>query len=268
MKSIQISGIETAYSDEGAGPAVVLLHGFPLDNRIFQAVSGDLSSKWRVICPDLRGFGRSGPSGAFSINTLADDAFALINALGLAPCVLGGLSMGGYVAQAFAGKYPALLKGLILMDTKADADSPEAKAGRDKMIQTVRSLGSKAVATAMLPKMLAPETATDRPEIKAELRDIMESCPPETIEHALLAMRDRDDFHATLSEFHRPTLLVFGQHDLLTPPAVGQSLQSAVPDAELALIPAAGHLSPMENPQAVAEAIDRFLQWVNTASKK
>ena len=156
MPTGTINGVTLSYTDRGSGTPLVLLHGFPLDSRIWDQQAADLSGQCRVITPDLRGFGQSKPETPFTIESLADDVHALLESIVALPCVLGGLSMGGYVALAYAKKYPADLKALALIDTKAEGDTPEGKQGRQKMIDLVREKGSPAVAGQMMPRMFAP----------------------------------------------------------------------------------------------------------------
>ena len=248
-----------SYDDRGRGPALVFLHGFPLDRRIWASQVATLSDHCRVIAPDLRGFGRSGRSDPFTIESLADDIHLFLQQLGAKPCVLAGLSMGGYVALAYAKKYPADLRGLILVDTKADADTPQAKDARQKMIELARAQGASAVADQMMPKMLAPAAQKGRPEVVKALRRIMEDCNPQTIEYALAAMRDRPDRSGELASIKVPTLVVVGEADAITPPDVAERMAKAIPGAKLEVIPGAGHMAPMEQPEQVSRAMERFL---------
>jgi pimeloyl-ACP methyl ester carboxylesterase len=247
------------YTDRGRGPALVLLHGFPLDRRIWDAQVGKLSDHYRVIAPDLRGFGQSRRSDPFTIESLADDTHLFLEQLAATPCVLAGLSMGGYVALAYATKYPADLRGLILVDTKAEADTPQAKEGRGKMIELARTSGATAVAEQMLPKMISPGTLESRPDVVKKLRGIMNDCSAQTIEYALAAMRDRPDRSAELPDFKVPTLVIVGDADAITPPDVAEKMHKAVTGSELEVIRGAGHMSPMEQPEQVNRAIERFM---------
>lgn len=244
-----------------ARPPVVLLHGFPLDNTMWSAQLDALAAAGhRVIAPDLRGFGKSTSDAPFTLESLADDVHALLSEIGALPCALAGLSMGGYVALAYAKKYPNDLRGLILIDTKAEADTAEAKQGRQKMIDLVRTDGARAVADQMMPKMLAKESAEQRPQVARALRRIMEACPAKTIEHALAAMRDRPDRSGELSSIKAPTLVVVGESDAITPPAVAESMAQKIPGAQLVTVRGAGHMSPMEQPEQVNRALRGFLQ--------
>jgi pimeloyl-ACP methyl ester carboxylesterase len=247
------------YTDRGRGEPVVFLHGFPLDRRMWAAQAAELSDHYRVIAPDLRGFGQSRRSDPFTIESLADDTHLFLEQLAANPCVLVGLSMGGYVALAYASKYPDDLRGLILVDTKAEADTPQAREGRAKMIDLARASGAGAVAEQMLPKMLSGGTQKTRPEVVKTLRSMMTDCSPQTIEYALAAMRDRPDRSGELAGIKVPTLVIVGDADAITPPDVAERMHKAIPGSTLEVVRGAGHMSPMEQPEQVNRAIERFL---------
>jgi pimeloyl-ACP methyl ester carboxylesterase len=263
MPTITINAAAIHYREKGHGaPAVLLLHGFPLDGRMWDAQLDALAARHRVIVPDMRGFGQSQPpAGPFSIESLADDVHALAQKLGAVPFVLAGLSMGGYVSLAYARKYRDTLRALILVDTKAEGDTPEGKGGRAKMIQLARDKGSVATGDAMQPKLLSPDTIQHKRAIVKALRAMMDNNPPITLEHALAAMRDRPDRSDTLSTLNKlPTLILVGDADSITPPSVAESMQRAIPDSQLTIIRGAGHMSPMEQPEQVNRALGAFLQ--------
>ena len=260
MPARTVNGASIHYEESGQGtPPVVLLHGFPLDSRVWKAQREALADRHRVIMPDLRGFGRSASDDPFTMESIADDVHALLEDLGALPCVLGGLSMGGYVALAYAKKYPADLAGLLLIDTRAEADTPEGREGRQKMIDLVRQKGPSAVAEGMMSKMLAPDRAASSPALARELRTIMEAQPPRTIENALAAMRDRPDFRDDLPSIPVQTLILVGDADAITPPAVAEALNKGIPKSKLITIPGAGHMTPMEQPEQVNRAIRDFV---------
>ena len=263
MPTQPVNGVQLHYTEHGSGTPVVLLHGFPLDSRMWEAqVTALAAAGHRVIAPDLPGFGQSRSDRPFTLESLADDIHALLAAVGALPCALAALSMGGYVALAYAKKYPADLRALMLVDTKAEADTAEGKQGRDKMIELVRKEGSRAIADQMMPKMLAKDAAEQRPQTAQALRKIMEACPPKTIEHALGAMRDRPDRSGELSSIKVPTLVVVGDADAITPPGVAESMAQKIPGAQLVTIRGAGHMSPMEQPEQVNRALKSFLERV------
>jgi 3-oxoadipate enol-lactonase len=263
MPSYDVNGTTMAVAERGDGGTIplVLLHAFPVDRRMWDAQLSTLSNRFRVIAPDFRGFGQSAAAdGAFSIETLADDVHELLGTLGAAPAVVAGCSMGGYAALALAAKHPADLRGLILVDTKAEADTGEAREGREKMIELVRKSGASAVAEQMLPKMLAKDAAEKRPDVAKKLRELMESCPPQTITHALAAMRDRPDRSGELSAIKVPTLILVGEGDQVTPPKVAQAMQAKISGSTLTVIPGAGHMTPIEQPELVNRAIREFAE--------
>jgi pimeloyl-ACP methyl ester carboxylesterase len=259
MASQTIRGVSLHFTDLGHGMPLVFVHGFPLDSRMWDAQITELLSQYRIIAPDLRGFGRSQSEEAFTMESMADDLHALLERIDALPCVLAGLSMGGYIALAYVQKCPGDLKGLMLVDTKAEGDSAEQKVGRQKMIDLVREQGAKAVADQMVPRLLAEDTPRTRPGQAKFLRAMIEACPPKTIENALIAMRDRPDQSANLSSIAVPTLILVGEHDVITPVAIAESMQQHIPHAELVVIRGAGHMAPMEQSAQVNRAISRFV---------
>jgi pimeloyl-ACP methyl ester carboxylesterase len=264
MPEKSVNGTTLFYEERGAGLPVVLMHGFPLDGRIWSGQLDALSKQYRVIVPDLRGFGKSKSNTPFTIKSLAEDICALLRSIDATPCVLGGLSMGGYVALAFIKEYQSDLRGLMLIDTRAEGDTAEGKAGRQKMIDLARTSGSRAVADQMMPKMLAQSPAKDQPGVAQQLQQIMEACPPLTIEHALAAMRDREDYTAFLPSISVPTLIVVGEDDAITPPKLAEAMNQQIPRSSRVVIPGAGHMSPMEKPADVTRAMQAFLQSLPT----
>jgi pimeloyl-ACP methyl ester carboxylesterase len=259
MPEVNINGQNISYAERGRGLPLVLVHGFPLDNRIWESQVANLSDIYRVIAPDLPGFGKSQPPRPFTMESLADTLHTFLTQIKALPCALAGLSMGGYMSFAYERKYPTTLKALILVDTKAEADTPDGKAGRNKMIETVRTSGSPAVAAAMMPKMLSPQSQQSRPQLVQQVKSIMEACPPQTIEYALSAMRDRNDYRDCIPSIAVPTLIIVGDADAITPPAVAESMHQAIPHSKLVIIKGAGHLSTMEQPEQVNQALRQFL---------
>jgi pimeloyl-ACP methyl ester carboxylesterase len=255
MPSRTINNVGYHYQEQGRGTPLVLIHGFPFDSRMWEAQSKALSDRNRVIAPDLRGFGKSAASGAFSIAALADDVHALLAEIGALPCLLGGLSMGGYIALAFSRKYASDLKGLALLDTRSEADSSEAKQNREKMIALAGEKGSAAIAETMLPKLLSSNTIERRHDVVHRMRKMMEEQDPQTVQHALAAMRDREDQSAHLPSIAVPTAIIVGADDQITPPKLSEAMQQAIPHSTLSVIPRAGHMSPVEAPDEVNRAL-------------
>ncbi len=229
---------------------VVLLHAFPLSSAMWQPQVEALGNEYRILTPDLRGFGRAeGFTGIPSIAQMADDVAGLIHE----PVVLGGLSMGGYVALAFARKYPDKLRGLILADTKAEADDATGKANRDKMIAFAESHTAREVIDSVMPKMVATAQGAEKVRVLASKQSSA------GIADAVRAMRDRPDSSDVLPTIRMPTLIIVGSDDQLTPLPVAQSLAGRIAGARLEVIPGAGHISNLENPVAFNAALHQFL---------
>jgi pimeloyl-ACP methyl ester carboxylesterase len=251
----------TTFDDVGSGRPVVLLHAFPLSRQMWRPQLDGLQRSCRVIVPDLRGFGGSRAfTGTPSVEQMADDVAALLDHLALQTAVIGGLSMGGYVALAFARRHANRLQGLILADTRAEADDAEGRANRDKLIAFTRSHPASDVIEQMLPKLISPETATNRPAIGKEVRAIASVQAPAAIVAALEALRDRPDATPTLRQITVPTLILVGRDDALTPPARSEAMASQIPRATLVTIVGAGHLSNLEQPELFNNAVRAYLE--------
>ncbi len=258
----KIRGFEMAYEDTG-GTAVplLLIHGFPLDHTMWAAQTRGLADVARVIAPDLRGFGESGlPTGTVTMDTYADDLRGLLDALGVKNAVIAGLSMGGYIAFAFYRKYAHRVRALVLADTRAMPDSPEAKKGRDDNVALAREKGVATITERMLPKILTPKTIAEHPGITDTARTLMARQSVEGVTAALIAMRDRPDSALTLLEISVPTLIVVGAEDTLTPPKDAEVMRGAIRSARLVTLPGAAHLSNFEQPGAFNQAVHEFLK--------
>ena len=252
--------LEISYDDTGSNQtALLLIHGSPLDRALWSAQTHALADVARVIAPDLRGFGKSPlPSGAVTMDTYADDLHDLLDTLGISRAVVAGLSMGGYVAFAFYRKYSARVRALILADTRAMPDSPEARKGRDDGVALARSKGVAAVTEKMFPKMLTPQTIAEGAGVANAVRTLMSRQPEEGVIAALIALRDRPDSTPTLAQVAVPTLIVVGAEDTLTPPTDSEQMRDGIRDAQLAVIPNAAHLSNLERPEAFNQAVRKF----------
>lgn len=259
MPAITLDNATMHYTERGAGEkSLVLVHGFPVDGRMWDRVLPDPPPGWRVITPDLPGFGRSSSSGKFTMDSLAEDLHQFMHRVNAIPAVVAGFSMGGYVALAYAKKCPRELRGLILVDTKAEGDTAEGKEKRNKMIATVREKGSKAIADAMIPNFVTKQHQDDQ-RIMSIVRPMMEACPATTIENALAAMRDRADMTDFLPSVSDRTLIIVGEEDAITPKSVAEAMHKAVPRSKLEVIPKAGHAAPIESPEAVTRAVADFV---------
>ncbi len=267
MNTVKISTGELSYVDCGTGQTILLVHGFPLDHTMWDAQIEALSPRSRVIAPDLRGFGTSplgsaDPERGISMERYADDLAELLDILRLGsenPVIFVGFSMGGYIAWQFMRKYAARIRALVLCDTRASADTDEARAGRLKMAQKISEWGAARVADMMGPKLVAPKTFESRPAVVSAIRRIVERTAPSAIAAAQRGMAARPDMAAFLSQINAPTLVLVGADDAISPPAEMQSIAAAIPDSEFVIIPNAGHMTTMENPNAVNQATTDFI---------
>src|SRR5262245_35821337 len=250
----------TAGSRGRAIGTLVLIHGFPLSGKMWAPQHVLAERGWRLVIPHLRGFddvpdGRS----ATSMDDFAGDVIDLLDSLHIEQAVLCGLSLGGYVAFALIRNASAYFPGLILADTRPQADTPEGKEGRERMIALVRSKGPAAVADDMLPKLLGESTRRNQPALVDEVRSIILANGTETIANALKAMMNRPDSTPTLASISVPTLVVVGEEDTVTSPQFSVDMHHAIKGSELVRIPEAGHMSNLERPAVFNDALLNFL---------
>jgi len=261
--SVNIGDTELSVWQQGSGRPLVLIHGFPMDGRLWlDGPAVPAADRCRTIVPDMRGFGES-PATTLTMSpaAMADDIARLLDSLEIdEPIVLGGLSMGGYVALAFHQGYADRLAGLILCDTRAEADPPEMKENRRRTAESVLNDGPEAMVRGMAEKLAAPVTISGRQEIVDRLVEMGIAQSRQGIASAALGMAERLDMTEQLPSINVPTLLVVGDSDGLTPPKLMGEMAAAIGDnARLVEIPQAGHIAPMEQPELVREAIDEFL---------
>ncbi len=257
-----VNGVRLFYAARGKphSPTLLLIHGFPLDHGFWAAQLAGLSAQARVIAPNLRGHGRSEvAAGPYSMEQHADDLAALLDHLGVGRAIVAGLSMGGYIALAFWRRHAARVQGLALIDTRAEPDTEAGKANRQALAARLPLIGAAAYADEMLPRLLAPTRLADL-AIANRARAIMARQPVAGIVTTLRSLADRPDNRPTLPTITVPTLVVVGEADALTPPADSAAMGAAIPAAQLVIIPAAGHLSPLENPRSVNAALRKFIR--------
>jgi 3-oxoadipate enol-lactonase len=264
MEKVSLGGgAKMAVEVRGSGsPTLLFVHGFPLNHSMWAAQMAEFSKRHRVIAPDLRGFGESDLGGLnkVSMDRCADDLAALLDGLEIKEkVVLCGLSMGGYLAFAFWRRHAGRLSGLVLADTKAGADAPEKAQGRLKQADQTMADGPEVMWKAMKGGLFAPDAETKTPEVFASVRAMMLGSSREAIAAALRGMAERPDSTGDLPRVSVPALAIVGAEDSLTPPADSRAIAAGIPGAELAIIPNAGHLSPMENPHAFNAALASFL---------
>jgi pimeloyl-ACP methyl ester carboxylesterase len=254
MPFARVNGTMLYYRESGEGELSIFIHGFPLDHSIWLDQLNGLAHVRRCVAFDLRGFGRSDPivEESLTMELLADDVAALIEALGATEADIVGLSMGGYVALALYELRPAMVRTLTLVDTRASADSPESRSDRDRLIAQVLDQGRTSLAASMLGSLLGP-----RPSdlVRARVRSMIEGTRYETIVAALSGMRDRADRSALLPHVAVPTMVAVGEHDTVTPPAQVRAMAEAVPGARTTVVKGAGHLTPIEKPDEFNSAL-------------
>lgn len=261
MRKITVDEVVLNVEEQGTGEPLLLVHGFPLDHRMWQGQIDELSEDFRVIAPDLRGFGES--SGAADLVTMeqfADDLANLLDALEIREKIIYcGLSMGGYIAWPFWRRHADRISKLILCDTRAAADSAEAAAGRLETAERVEQDGCAILSEAMIPKLFSDQTRRQRSRLITFTEEMIRASKPQTAAAALRGMAQRVDATPWLPQIGMPTLVVCGQEDALTGLAEMQAVAEAIPQASLAVIPACGHMAPLEDPVHVNKTIRNFL---------
>jgi len=262
MSIARVRGIELAYEVSGAGTPVVLLHGFPFNRTLWREQVEALGERYRVVTLDLRGHGETTATrDAATMEEMAEDVAALLDELGVtARVVLGGLSMGGYVALAFARLFPERTRALVLADTRAQADTDEARAAREETALRALDEGMHTIADAMLPKLLAPATLAARPEIVARVREMIMNTDSQGAASALRGMAVRRDQTNFLREINCPALIIVGSLDSITPTADAELMHREIRGSRLEIIEGAGHVSNIERPAEFNRALEKFLR--------
>jgi 3-oxoadipate enol-lactonase len=257
-----VNGFTMAYDDVGSGPAVVLIHGFPLTRRMWRHQARALvEAGYRVVLPDLRGFGESEASaGPYSMSVFADDILGLMNHLGIDKAAIAGMSMGGYILFDLLERHPGRISAVGFISTRAAADDETGKARRTRLAHSVEESGSQEVVDGFAGILFAEDTKIRRPELVAEVRQWMEAASRRGLAGALLAMRDRKDYNAFLATIDLPALILRGEDDRLIPQAETEAMQQVLPRASLCAIPGGGHMVNLEQPEAFNACLAGFLQ--------
>jgi pimeloyl-ACP methyl ester carboxylesterase len=254
--------------DVGEGTPLVLLHAFPLSSAMWLGQREQLAKKFRVITPDLRGFGGSVlGTDEPSIDTMADDVVALLRSKGVAKAVIGGMSMGGYVAMAMCRRHPDRVRGLILADTKATADSETARQNRERIADRIVNEGRVDVlAEELLPNLVGPTTFRQRALVYGRVRGLLQATPPAAAAWAQRAMAARQDSMETLRGVKVPALVIVGSEDTLATEEDARAMVEALPNAVLQVIPRAGHLCAIEQPDLFNQTVTEFVSAVAKVS--
>jgi 3-oxoadipate enol-lactonase len=260
MTKLHVNGLQLAYDDVGSGSPVVLLHGYPFNRSLWNDQVVGLANRYRFVTPDLRGLGESEVAdGVTTMDAMARDVASLTDVLNISRAIIGGLSMGGYVALAFYRNFPARVSALVLADTRAQADTEEAKQIRAQQIEQVLAKGMSPIVDAMLPKLLSPETVSKRPEVVKRIRDMMFETKPAGAAAALRGMASRDDQTELLARIAVPTLILAGREDAITPLQDSERMHAGISGSRLVVIENAGHVSNVEQPEQFNQALAGFL---------
>jgi pimeloyl-ACP methyl ester carboxylesterase len=245
-----------SFSEQGRGPALVLLHAYPLDHSMWQNQMDVFSGRYRVVTPDVFGFGGSQPPRPWTIPEMGDALLALLDQINIEKCTLVGLSMGGYISIPFALAHPERVEGLVLAHTRARADLDAEKTARNAMIAALKKEGNSTLPDKMVPRLLAAPASE---KIRRNVRDAIERASVQACIHAVTAMRDRADQTANLESIACPTLVITGGADPIIKVEDSEKMATAIPAGELRVIDGAGHLSNLESPLAFNDALNEFL---------
>ena len=260
-----LNNVQIAYSDHGIGLPVIFLHAFPLNRTMWD---GDIAAllneqRYRLVSLDWRGFGESDAPAEGEISTMdifAGDVLALMDHLGIEQAILCGLSMGGYVAFACLRQFAHRVGGLILADTRPAADPPERQASRENVARLAETQGTAAIADLQLPNLISDYTRQQNPAVETRIRQMINAATPSGIAAASRGMAQRANSSDLIISLSCPTLVVTGQQDALIPLDEAQTYAKRIPGAQFAVIPNAGHLSNLEQPDIFLATISSFLR--------
>jgi len=241
---------------------VLLMHAFPLGAAMWEPQAKALPAGWRLIAPDVRGFGGSTidqPDSDPQMDDYANDTLELLRDLGIESAVVGGMSMGGYATMAMLRRQPRVAQAVVLADTRASADTPEGRANRRSMLALVDREGPSGVARDMMPRLLGKTTHDERPTVEPLVRRLIKQQSPAAIRGAIHRMMDRPDSHEVLQRLSTPVLIVVGDEDVMTPVDDSRRMHGAIQGSELVILPRAGHLSNLERPDLFNDALNGFL---------
>jgi 3-oxoadipate enol-lactonase len=261
-RTIVINGRDVRYLESGAGQPLVLVHAFPLNADQWRPQLERLPEGWRALAPDLRGFGgpRLDDDQPITMDDYATDVSAFMDALDIDRAVIGGLSMGGYIAFAFVRRFPARMTGLILADTRSTADTAEGVRGRLALLERLRGDGPPAVGRDLIPKLLGPTSLATRRTLEAVVAELIERNDAAGIAAAIHALIGRPDSTPDLKRIRVPALIVVGDEDTITPPSDAEAMHLAIDGSEIAVLPKAGHLSNLETPDEFSAVLADFLR--------
>ncbi len=251
---------EIFYDVLGSGPDVVLLHAFPVNHEMWVPVAQRLASKYRLILLDLRGHGDSGVgAGPASMERHVADVLRVCGAVGAQKAAFAGVSIGGYVLFELWRQHPEHVAALMFCDTRAQADTDQARANRLQSAEQVEQHGPQAYLDSMVPKQLSKHTLAERPEVVAAVRGMMAEMTAAGIAAVQRGMAARPDSRPTLATINVPSLILTGAEDSFVTVADLELMRQGIAGSSSAVLPLAGHLAPLEQPDAAAQVIANFL---------
>ena len=245
------------YLDLGKGPTVLLIHAFPLNHAMWEPQLSPLSAEFRLLIPDIRGFGGSQPASAWTMEDMADDLNEFLEKTHVPDCAVGGVSMGGYIALSFWAKYSKRVGRLVLANTRARADNESEKAARNQMIAALEQTGASILSDRMLPRLLKPDSPVG---VVRKVRSMIEQTDASAAIYAVRALRDRPDSSTLLHRIRCPTMVLCGEDDLLVHGDESRAMADAIPGSTFVRVPDSGHLSNLENPTEFNRVLLEFLR--------
>lgn len=253
------------YTERGAGDGdpVVLLHAFPLHGGMWEPQAEALAGSRRVITPDYPGFGRAANEAVPAVPDIgyyAEALRGLLDRLGLERVVLGGISMGGYVAFAALRSFPERVSALVLADTNAAPDTEESRRGRNEAAARIAAEGVEILPDLLMERLLSEQTRTRAPRTVERVRGMMLETSPDGAVAALGAMRERPDSTPLLGEIRVPALVIGGEEDALSDPQTMAEMAGTIPESRHVVLSEAGHLSSLESPEKFSAALSGFLE--------
>ncbi|GFO62698.1 alpha/beta fold hydrolase [Geomonas paludis] len=259
--NLHVDDINLSYDDMGTGPAVILIHGFPLNRQMWQPQLQPIADAgFRVIAPDLRGFGASdAPAGGYSMERFADDIIAILDALKIDKAVIGGMSMGGYILMNLLERYPDRVRAACFIATRSNADDEAGRERRKAMAAEAERLGANPIIKIFAELLFASETSQTSPELIARVTTWMRDTNPKGLAGGLLAMRDRKDYTPLLPSFRHPSLVIAGAEDRAAPAEAAQTLMDGLRGCRSKVIENAGHMVNMEQPEIFNQTLIEFL---------
>lgn len=254
MQKIDVNGVKIAYDRHGSGQPLVLLHGYPLDHRIWNEIVPLLEDDFDMLLPDLRGFGQSEVvEEQYTLADMAADVAALLDELGIQKTYIAGHSMGGYTSLAFVRNYPERVLGLGLIASQAPNDTPERKKGRYASAEEIMKTGVEPVVENMTPKLTPDE------QVQAEVHDVIAQQHRTGLANAMKAMAERQDSTPQLSSFQFPVVLVHGEADELIPVERAREITEALKTVYLVELSGVGHMPMLEKPRETADALRKLI---------